>query len=356
MAEKTGIEWTDATWNPWYGCKRVSPGCANCYADRDMTRFGKDFKTVTRAADHTFYAPLRWKEPQRIFTCSWSDFFIAQADEWREEAWSIIKRTPQHQYQILTKRPGRMLPWVNGWPVNAWAGTSVEEQKYAPRLDVLAQVPAAIRFVSVEPLLGPVDLRSWLKPSAMMVHGDLSSPDTAAAIAAVGGAAFRQEWGLSWVIVGGESGPQARPMHPQWVRDIRDQCLRASVPFFFKQWGEWLPEEQCVEGQFRAARERYGEEDEYGLQRWAFVGKKATGALLDGREWREMPETTSPWAGRTTTKSDGNPPGGSSMRCRVCGCSEFNACWDEVLDQPCHWVEVDLCSVCARLAVRTIGT
>ena len=164
MAETTGIEWTDATWNPWYGCQRVSPGCDFCYADRDMRRFGRDFATVTQAAPATFNAPLRWKESQRIFTCSWSDFFIRQADSWREAAWSVMERTPQHQYQILTKRPGRMLAWAKekGWLPNVWAGTSVESQKYAPRLDLLAQVPAPVRFVSVEPMLGPVNLTPWM--------------------------------------------------------------------------------------------------------------------------------------------------------------------------------------------------
>ena len=225
----TNISWTQETWNPWYGCKRVSPGCLNCYADRDMTRYGKDFSTVTRSSKAVFEKPFKFKEPTLIFTCSWSDFFIHDADEWREEAWEIIKATPQHTYQILTKRPGLMVAWAekHGWPDNAWAGTSVESQKYAPRLDVLARVPAKVRFVSYEPALGPLDLRPWVgcercgreeDSDAHNIDGHTYTPSI-----------------IHWVIAGGESGPGARPAHPDWFRSARDQCQAAGVPFFFKQ-------------------------------------------------------------------------------------------------------------------------
>lgn len=209
MASRSQIEWTQSTWNPWYGCQRVSPGCDHCYMYRDMIRYGRDPRHAQRSKTQ-FDAPLAWKEPRLIFTCSWSDFFIAEADPWREEAWEIIRRTPQHTYQMLTKRPTRMRDWAShhGWLPNVWAGTSVENRHYLHRLDVLAGISAPVRFVSAEPLLGPLDLRPWLDSGV-----------------------------LSWVIVGGESGPNARQMDASWAQRIRDQCLAAGVPFFLKQLG-----------------------------------------------------------------------------------------------------------------------
>ena len=170
-----------------------------------------------------FEKPFKLKNPTLIFTCSWSDFFIHDADEWREEAWEIIKATPQHTYQILTKRPGLMVAWAekHGWPDNAWAGTSVESQKYAPRLDVLGRVPAKVRFVSYEPALGPVDFRAWVRPWEI---------DPIAI-------EVTQEPIIHWVIAGGESGPGYRRADPDWYRSVRDQCQEAGVPFFFKQYG-----------------------------------------------------------------------------------------------------------------------
>lgn len=209
MGEASTIGWTDATWNPWYGCSKVSPGCDSCYAERQMNQYGKDFDTVQRAAKGTFYAPLKWKEPRMIFTCSWSDFFHRDAEPWLDEAMNIIRQTPQHTYQILTKRPGRMKHWAdrNDWPQNAWAGVSIESEKYLPRLLLLERVSAAVRFVSAEPLLGP--LRGlWL----WMIHRD-----------------------IHWVIAGGESGSVYRALDLDWVRNIRDQCQKANVPFFYKQ-------------------------------------------------------------------------------------------------------------------------
>src|SRR3990167_1086002 len=189
MGERTGIEWTDSTWNPWMGCHKVSPGCKYCYAERETTRLGKDFSQVRRSRT-TFDAPLRWKEPRRIFTCSFSDFFIEEADAWRDEAWEVVRQTPQHIYQILTKRPERIaehLPkmcFICGvekprdyrtfmtsclqciwwpWP-NVWLGTSVENQKYAEeRIPKFVAVPAKVHFLSCEPLLGPLNLSSYGK-------------------------------------------------------------------------------------------------------------------------------------------------------------------------------------------------
>ncbi len=226
MGKESGIEWTEATWNPWHGCHKVSPGCAHCYMYRDKIRFGQKPDDVVRSRT-TFEAPLEWKEPKTVFTCSWSDFFIEEADEWRNEAWEIIRQTPQHTYQILTKRPGRILTHLpSGWPLpNVWLGVSVENARFYWRIEQLRAVPASVRFLSLEPLLAPM-------------------PDLPLQ-------------GISWVIVGGESGPRCRPMKAEWVREIRNLCARQQVPFFFKQWGG--------------------------------AKKSVAGRILDGKCWDEMP-------------------------------------------------------------------
>jgi len=209
MADMSGIEWTEATWNPWMGCTKVSPGCDLCYMFREQARYGND-PAVVRRSKTTFSAPLKWKEPRVIFTCSWSDWFHADADAWRPAAWEIIRQTPHHTYQILTKRPGRIarhLPpdWGDGW-TNVWLGVSVESQATAFRIRQLAEIPARVRFVSAEPLLS-----GW--------SADLT--------------------GIHWLIVGGESGPGCRPMDLEWARDLRDDCKDAGVAFFLKQLGGW---------------------------------------------------------------------------------------------------------------------
>ena len=187
MGDQSAIEWTDATWNPWQGCHKVSAGCKHCYMFREKKQYGQNPAVVIRSKPHTFNMPLRLKTVARVFTCSWSDFFIEEADEWRLEAWDIIAKTPHLTYQILTKRPERMLDHIPykwalgqepGWP-NVWLGVSVEDQATADeRIPLLLQTPAAVRWVSAEPLLGPVDLRAYLPPA---------SP------------------ALDWVVTGGES-------------------------------------------------------------------------------------------------------------------------------------------------------
>ena len=210
-------------------CRKVSPACAHCYAERDMTRYGRDFSKVTRTKDATFYAPVKWKEPKLIFTCSWSDFFIEEADAWRGFAWDIMRRTPQHTYQILTKRPERVEKCLPGfgprWPwKNVWLGISVENQLMADkRIPILLNTFAALRFLSVEPLLGRVDLE---KVGPSKEYPGL----TINALALTGGLRH-----INWVIVGGESGSKARPLNLDYVRSIRDQCAAADVPFFVKQ-------------------------------------------------------------------------------------------------------------------------
>lgn len=224
MSEHTAIEWTEKTWNPWQGCTKVSPGCAHCYMYREKMRYGQDPETVIRSRPPTFNAPLRWKEPALVFTCSWSDFFHQAADAWRPLAWDIIRNTPHLTYQILTKRPERIyahLPedWGEGWP-NVWLGTSVESQRWTHRLVDLLLVPAVVHFLSAEPLLGPLDLAGYTDGSWIDEEGN----------------AWPQH-ALDWVIVGGESGPRARPMDLDWVRALRDECAQEGVAFFLKQLG-----------------------------------------------------------------------------------------------------------------------
>lgn len=244
MAEHTGIGWTEATWNPWYGCTKVSPGCAHCYMFREMRWYGRDPEVVTRSKTK-FNDPLKWKEPKVCFTCSWSDWFHEAADEWRSEAWDIIARTPQHTYQILTKRPERIakhLPsdWGDGW-TNVWLGVSVENDRFlVPRTSALLEIPAAVRFISAEPLLGPLD------------GFELSN-------ALIGG--------IDWVIVGGESGEASdlpRPMETEWARDIQVECRARGAAFFLKQLGGY-PDARAHEK-----------------------------AILDGRTWTEMPKPRAP--------------------------------------------------------------
>jgi protein gp37 len=247
VGERTGIEWTDATWNPWRGCTKVSPGCKNCYMFREQARYGHDPSVVVRASPATFNAPLRWKEAKRVFTCSWSDFFHPAADEWRDEAWRIIRATPHLTYQILTKRPERIvehLPsdWAYGY-ANVWLGVSGETVEYAfERGAYLDDVPTRVRFLSAEP---------WLEDTRPPVH---AVPQ------------FKRNALLSlvpmfdWVILGGESGPHARPMDVESARQVRDACTAHGVPFFFKQWG----------GPVGAKRDH-------------------ANATLDGRTWKEMP-------------------------------------------------------------------
>jgi protein gp37 len=213
MSEQTIIAWTDRTFNPWRGCHKISPGCKNCYMFTAQYRYGRDPNQVVRTG--TWGDPLKWQRAaaaagrvERVFTCSWSDWFIEEADAWRDEAWALVKSTPNLVYQILTKRPENILErlpadWGDGYP-NVWLGVSIENRKHGlPRIDVLRTVPAAMRFLSVEPLLehlGEVNLD-----------------------------------GIGWVIVGGESGPGWRPMEHSWALDLRDQCAEEGVPFFYKQ-------------------------------------------------------------------------------------------------------------------------
>ncbi|MBK9006457.1 MAG: phage Gp37/Gp68 family protein [Anaerolineae bacterium] len=234
MATQSRIEWTESTWNPLTGCTKISPGCKYCYAERMAKRlqamnqpnYVNGFKLTMH--EHVLEKPLEWKTPQVIFVNSMSDLFHKDVPlEFIQRVFDTMKRAHWHQFQVLTKRSERLAelsPYLE-WTDNIWMGVSVENEKYTFRIDDLRKTGAKIKFLSVEPLIGPI--------SKMNLKG------------------------INWVIVGGESGPGARPLEREWVVNIRDQCLKAKVPFFFKQWG--------------------------GVQ------KKKTGRLLDGRTWDQMP-------------------------------------------------------------------
>ena len=308
MSTTSKIEWTDKTWNPVVGCTRVSAGCDHCYAVRmshrlrrmpgyeDLTdvneRGDRHFNGTVRCLPERLMDPLRWRKPCRIFVNSMSDLFHEKVPfDFIDQVFAAMALCDQHTFQILTKRPERMAAYTariagsspmaehlgelaerlrpddgaskgiwqeffyRTYAPNIWLGTSVEDQKTADeRVPHLLRCPAAVRFLSCEPLLGPINL-SQSRPVAKFVIGE------------------RLPW-LDWVIAGGESGPGARPMDPHWVRSIRDQCHAAGVPFFFKQWGEYIPVED-----FNSERG------------WDYVrvGKGRAGAELDGREWRQYP-------------------------------------------------------------------
>lgn len=302
MGDKSKIEWTDATWNPVRGCSLVSEGCRNCYAMQVAGRFsgegqayqglayrntsGAHWTGKVRLIEEHLEDPLRWKRPRRIFVNSMSDLFHESIPtEWVLRIFEVMACAKHHQFQVLTKRPERM-KYLLHYPddgkfhgdsaehhrllmtqplPNVWLGVSVEDQKTADeRIPVLLQTPAAVRWLSVEPLLGPIDLQApW---SAM-------NPEY-------------PELGIHWIVVGGESGNAARPMHPEWVRSLRDQCVAASVPFFFKQWGEWEHGYSHADRLFVSRTPGILSDPVY-MQR---VGKKAAGRILDGREWNEYPE------------------------------------------------------------------
>ena len=236
MAINSSIEWTEATWNPLTGCTKISPGCKHCYAERMALRlqamgqpnYANGFNLTLH--EDALELPLRWKKPQKIFVNSMSDLFHKDVpDEFIFRTFDVMCRAGWHRFQVLTKRSDRLLelsPHLP-WAANIWMGVSIEDRDYTFRIDHLRRTDAQIKFLSLEPLLGPLR-RLRLT-------------------------------GIDWVIVGGESGPGARPMDPSWVADIRNQCVKSSVPFFFKQWGG--------------------------------VHKKKTGRELEGRTWNEMPKT-----------------------------------------------------------------
>ena len=234
MVENSNIAWTDNTWNPWQGCKKVSPGCLNCYMFRDKKRFKQQPGNIHRSSNATFNKPLHWKDPAKVFVCSWSDFFIEEADEWRAEAWEIIRKCRHLTFQLLTKRPENIAARLpEGWPFeNVWLGVTAENQEMADlRIPQLLAIPAAVRFVSVEPMLGPVELRKIHAP----LNSIFSEVNALTGRQTDMGRPCRDTPSLDWVICGGESGPNARPMEPCWADRLMLQCWQADVPFFMKQ-------------------------------------------------------------------------------------------------------------------------
>lgn len=257
MPAETSIEWTESTWNPVTGCSKVSPGCAHCYAETLSLRFGRSAKQwlPEHAADNLVFhpdrlsQPKRWKRPRMIFVNSMSDLFHELIPlEYIRQVFEVMAEAERHTFQVLTKRHERLAELAPelDWPPNVWIGVSIENARWALRADYLRDVPAAVRFISAEPLLGPVDGLNLER--------------------------------IDWLIAGGESGPKHRPVRPEWLRALRDQCARDGVAFFFKQWGGLRPQ--------------------------------SGGRLLDGREWNEMPVayaanghgTEEPWRDNGTSQ------------------------------------------------------
>lgn len=270
MGKNSSIEWTHHTFNPWWGCTKVSPACKHCYAETLAHRFGGAIwgaKAKRRTfADEHWQEPLRWhkcaeasKIRFRVFCASMSDVFEDRRDLDNERAklWALIEATPALDWLLLTKRPeqvSKLTPWKKNWPVNVWLGTSVENQEWADiRLPQILSVPAKVRFLSCEPLLGPVDLNPHTK-----------------------------QGGIHWIIAGGESGPGSRPMHPDWVRSLRDFAKRKKIPFHFKQWGNFAPAPRLT----NAAQIIHTFPDQVSM---ISRNKATNGRFLDGRTHDEFP-------------------------------------------------------------------
>ena len=317
MADYTKTEWTDATWSPVTGCSVVSPGCTDCYAmklaggrlrghpsRKGLTipsKAGPVWTGEVRLNEEWLDQPLRWSKPRNIFVCAHGDLFHENVpDELIDRVFAVMQQARRHRFQVLTKRPARAQAYLQAlyaeadpnsqwnqrwfdrgfsWPLsgdetipfqNVWLGVSVEDQKRADeRIPPLLETPAAVRFVSVEPLLGPITFHcEWLDTD----FRELDQPDAR----------------LDRIIVGGESGPGARPMHPEWARSLRDQCQAVGVPFFFKQWGTWVPNDAAFRADVvpSAVRHPWGRCQ----PAMAHVGKRLGGCHLDRRTWDEYPQ------------------------------------------------------------------
>lgn len=376
MADATKIEWTDATWNPITGCSVVSPGCTNCYAMKlagtrlqhhpsragltRETKAGPVWNGTVRFNEEWLAQPLHWKRPRMVFVCAHGDLFHEDVpEEWIDKVFAVMALSPQHTFQVLTKRAARMRGYVTAliegdrrlevdldrfrraygpafnFPCplpNVWLGVSAEDQARADeRVPELLSTPAAVRFVSAEPLLGPIRFdridddvdtfedcgghpdphwpsdthdATWLNALTGQMDAEARAPDgTRRDSIDVG---LRWTGGkLDWIIVGGESGQAARPMHPQWAREIRDQCTASGTHFFFKQWGEWAPYDYSIRPPLprshskiagnvaidltgnRIAHERWQEPGFMSFHRFT---KRYAGRLLDGIEHNAMPE------------------------------------------------------------------
>lgn len=291
MAENSNIEWTDHTFNPWIGCTKVSPGCDHCYAETwDARGLQQRESRWGPQADRTRTSAANWNKPRqwdraaaatgkraRVFCASLADVFDNHASilpEWRVDLWKLVDATPHLDWLMLTKRPQNA---PRALPDNVWIGTTVENQTEADRrIPHLLRAPARIRFLSVEPMLGPVDLeRVWMDRVEHRFGDSANLP------------------GLSWVICGGESGPGARPMQPDWARSLRDQCNAAGVAFHFKQWGNWHSDALLY-------TDMSGNCPPPNMN----IGKKAAGRMLDGRTWDELPGADSGETGANLGRPD----------------------------------------------------
>ena len=307
MAENSKIEWCHHTFNPWRGCRAISDACANCYAKVLVEgRLQQDFGVRTRAAASTWKQPLAWNRKAakegvryRVFCASLADVFDAEVpDEWRDDLFALIDQTPNLDWLLLTKRPAVARKVMPAEPrPNVWLGTTVEDQKMADaRIPHLLATPAAVRFLSMEPLLGPVDLSKWLgwawswdsmrtyTSAECHPRGNINRyfENDGGERCAFDGHEITNKMPLDWVITGGESGPGARPSHPDWFRSVRDQCTEAAVPFLFKQWGEWAPGANFPDHIPSGQSHNFGDDsldDDRSVWR---VGKKAAGRHLDG--------------------------------------------------------------------------
>ena len=312
MAERSKIEWCDHTFNPWTGCTKVSPACDNCYAEGWAKRSGhvKWGPHGDRRRTKTWGDPVKWNKRlegtglrESVFCASLADVFDKHRSidpAWRHDLWELIAQTPNLIWLLLTKRPQNVLDmvpvhWLDiKWPQNVWIGTTVENQTEADRrIPHLLRLPAPVRFLSCEPLLGPLRISTYM---ATGWDGDIRKARPANRV--------------DWVIAGGESGSGARPMHPEWLESLRDQCQAAGVPFHFKQWGDWYPVNRAELGAYgewvgpkpQPKMERiwatqecgyYCSEEHGHVDHRAYlmkrIGKKAAGRRLDGREWNEVP-------------------------------------------------------------------
>lgn len=332
MGDITKIEWTDATWNPVTGCTKVSQGCKHCYAERDWARLvhlpayqGREFTDVACHPER-LDQPLKWRRPRRIFVNSMSDLFHEDIpDEFVDKVFAVMALCPHHTFQVLTKRPERMRAYLKDlhpgrqrvisirqatgkflsfaidkrsaitFPLpNVHLGVSVEDQLTADeRIPLLLQTPAAVRWISAEPLIGPIGLSRWVFDREKAIIDCMNGPsacnwDQADSVV---------PYPLDWVVAGGESGPKARPTHPDWFRSLRDQCKAAGVPFLFKQWGEWSPQEDTLlHGKIDArliekAHIYYGTAAGFCPAEGVFrFGKKAAGRHLDSVLHDDYPE------------------------------------------------------------------
>ena len=272
LGQNSKIEWTTHTFNPWWGCTKVSEACKHCYAESWAKRVGKN--VWGPSVDRRFFGEAHWLEPlkwnsaakdaqtrPRVFCASMADVFEdrAELNVFQKKLWQLIEATPNLDWLLLTKRPQNVAglnPWGIDWPSNVWLGTTVELQKRAEELlPYLALIPAKVRFISAEPLLGPLDLAPWLGST------------------------------IDWVITGGESGPHARPASPTWFRSLMLQCMEREVAFHFKQWGDWAPGNGVNLPQTKATRITQAADGTEMLR----VGKRFAGRLLDGDEWDGLP-------------------------------------------------------------------